>query len=90
MGNYDDALPLREEQLSIFREQQGLEHVETLAAESFVAIDLWGIGELSAARDLFTHIRDVFEKTKGPDFETTEFARGMISKLDARIQEEES
>jgi len=90
MGNYGEALPLREEQLGIFRAQQGLEHVETLAAESLVAIDLWGVGELSVARDLFVHIRDVFERTEGPDFETAEYAKGMISKLDARIEEEQS
>jgi hypothetical protein len=89
MGNYADALPLRVEQLTILREQQGLEHVETLTAESGVAIALWGVGKLIDARDLFVHIRDVFERTEGPDFKTTEYARGMISKLDARIAEQQ-
>jgi len=86
MDRYSDALPLRRTQLSILREERGVEEPWTLAAELHLGFNLAGLGEYNEARQLFVHARDAFERCEGPNSDGAVRASELIAWVDERSQ----
>lgn len=67
VGRFADALPLREQVVSLRRTSLGPEHQLTLAAEARLGVTLIELDRPGEAKPLLTHVLDRLTESRGPD-----------------------
>jgi hypothetical protein len=71
LERYEEATPLREENLAICRRKLGPDDVTTLTCEEWLVGNLLDRGRFEDARELGGHLYEALQRTVGPDHEDT-------------------
>jgi hypothetical protein len=71
LERYEEATPLREENLQICRRKLGPEDITTLTCEEWLVGNLLDCGRFEDASELGGHLYEALQRTAGPDHEDT-------------------
>lgn len=82
MGRFDEARLLRREVLAAHQRNVGVEHVATLSAELWLAINLRNSGLPTQARPLAEHAFEGRRRLLGADHKTTLSAQRFLATVD--------
>jgi hypothetical protein len=82
MTRRPEAQLLWETQLENARRQLGANDAGTLRMEEYSACNLYGMGNRTEAKVLFTHIFNVRQRELGSDHEETQWASRWIASID--------
>jgi hypothetical protein len=87
LERYEDATPLREEDLEICRRKLGSEDITTLRCEECLVANLLDCGRFEDASELGGHLYEALQRTSGPDHEDTLRVADLLEVIEQRRNE---